>query len=376
MVGDPSSLDAAAHPAATGDLSDTKPPPRLQPLQRDGWVDENPTASSASSKIAISEEKGEESLGSGHSSAVGFCSILWNEGNFWAEVCCKNNAVFLTFNLIVLLASAAAFSKAERQNEIDTYNAAMADYNKYMVALLSLNTTSVNTTAFTEVHNYATANLKPSDSENWTFWSSMYFAYTICSTIGFGNFAPQTQWGRALVALLVPPMVVGLGALIAGLGTAVSCKLKRVVYILTKDHCNEQQQAISVAMIAFFLGTAFCLFNTTGTYYGQDTEGGVNDGGAEPNAYTYLDCFYFSTATFTTIGFGDMTPKIRNFGDFLLFYIVVTIGLMLIANIFQSLSDCVEAFTAEGTRDSFAQRGKEKELELLSEQLQGAKSDP
>ena len=89
----------------------------------------------------------------------------------------------------------------------------------------------------------------------------MYFAYTICSTIGFGNFAPQTQWGRALVALLVPPMVVGLGALIAGLGTAVSCKLKRVVYILTKDHCNEQQQAISVAMIAFFLN--LCNFVVT-----------------------------------------------------------------------------------------------------------------
>lgn len=59
------------------------------------------------------------------------------------------------------------------------------------------------------------------DSEpyyKWTFYHSFFFAFTVCSTVGYGNISPTTTLGRMIMIVY---SVIGIpvnGILFAGLG--------------------------------------------------------------------------------------------------------------------------------------------------------------
>ena len=67
----------------------------------------------------------------------------------------------------------------------------------------------------------------------------------------------------------------------------------------------------SVLIIAVFL-------LGVGTVYFHETEG-----------WSYIDAFYFSTMTLTTIGYGDLAPTTNMTKIFTSFYAIFGIGLML-----------------------------------------------
>lgn len=45
--------------------------------------------------------------------------------------------------------------------------------------------------------------------------------------------------------------------------------------------------------------------------------------------WTWIDCFYFSVITLTTIGYGDFTPQTDGGKLFTIFYILIGIGIIL-----------------------------------------------
>ena len=52
----------------------------------------------------------------------------------------------------------------------------------------------------------------------WTFYHSFFFAFTVCSTVGYGNISPTTTLGRLIMVIY---SVIGIpvnGILFAGLG--------------------------------------------------------------------------------------------------------------------------------------------------------------
>lgn len=52
----------------------------------------------------------------------------------------------------------------------------------------------------------------------WSFYHSLFFAFTVCSTVGYGNLAPTTTLGRMIMILY---SLIGIpinGILFAGLG--------------------------------------------------------------------------------------------------------------------------------------------------------------
>lgn len=273
-------------------------------------------------------------------------TVAFEEGKFVKELCNRQIALILLTNVVVLLFTAGIFHVAERPNEIDEYNAAKADYEQYMNALLRLNITGVNTTAFDEVHRYAVDNIQPTDPENWEYWRAAYFTLTISSTIGYGNFAPQTQLGRGMIFLLIPLMIPPMGAMFGAVGNAIANKSRAVLNKLTEAHCNKFQQAMAAVMSAWTIGVVVVQFLSLLTWLFQDDPGNIGDG--VDDTLTYVDCMYWCAITFTTIGLGDFTPNIRDFVGFFYFYVVVVIGLALVANIFSSMVDFANALMGTG----------------------------
>lgn len=59
--------------------------------------------------------------------------------------------------------------------------------------------------------------------------------------------------------------------------------------------------------------------------------------------WSYIECFYFSFVTLSTIGFGDYLPRFRKSADYV-FLILIFIGLTFISSIFCSMNNVIEQY--------------------------------
>lgn len=65
----------------------------------------------------------------------------------------------------------------------------------------------------------------------WTFYHSFFFAFTVCSTVGYGNISPSTTLGRMIMIVY---SVIGIpinGILFAGLGEYFGKTVSDVLHI-------------------------------------------------------------------------------------------------------------------------------------------------
>lgn len=52
--------------------------------------------------------------------------------------------------------------------------------------------------------------------EGWTYLDSFYFSFITLTTIGFGDFAPQTDWGKAFTIVYI---TIGVGMILTFVNT-------------------------------------------------------------------------------------------------------------------------------------------------------------
>jgi len=125
----------------------------------------------------------------------------------------------------------------------------------------------------------------PSLFENpWHFTGGLYFCFSIATTIGYGNFTPMTDLGKALV---IPYSVLAILSLLWFLKQNMSVFRH---YCCTDFSNGLVRTGITVLMLVAYLAL-------TGLIY-QSLE----------EEWSYLDSIYFSWVTTSTIGFGDYFP--------------------------------------------------------------------
>jgi len=160
-------------------------------------------------------------------------------------------------------------------------------------------------------------------SYNWDYIQSMFFALTILTTIGYGNFAAETRAGRIFCLLFgiigIPFMLsvlADVGSLMAeGLEVAWKTNKKRLVKIAQKLHIiktkekeDEEQLTDVVSLEQNLLKVLGALLVMTIFFAAGAALFTIWE------EWSFFDAFYFCFVTMTTIGFGDMTPSISG-GD-------------------------------------------------------------
>ena len=147
-------------------------------------------------------------------------------------------------------------------------------------------------------------NVDPSEGqlkvcEDWNWYNSSFVAFTAVTTIGYGNMAPATQGGRGYCIIYslfgVPLNDAVILTIAAYLTDFVNWAFGRI-----PDHfggVESKKAKFASACLGSVLALGFILFfmilPSIAFYYDEED-------------WTFLDAFYFSFITLTTIGFGDI----------------------------------------------------------------------
>ena len=132
----------------------------------------------------------------------------------------------------------------------------------------------------------------------WNFASSLLFAFTSITTIGYGQLAPATILGK-LICLVYCLLGVPINAfLITSIGTYFQGKLKKFMSHWSRGSETKVfvMKIIFQVLIYLILGPLLFILVPALVLIHIEVE------------WSYVEAIYFSFITLTTIGFGDLVP--------------------------------------------------------------------
>lgn len=141
----------------------------------------------------------------------------------------------------------------------------------------------------------------------WRFIGAAYFAFTCYTTIGYGDFAPRTDEGKVLVVLVTV------------FGMAVAFKLFKAVgeRMFRRMHHHLPRRA------SLALSLLFVLYIVGGGCYFRGAD--LLQGGDEA---TYATAMYFAFVTVSTLGLGDVLPRVEDL-PMISCYVYAVLGISL-----------------------------------------------
>lgn len=249
-----------------------------------------------------------------------------------ASISARTVLILIFTSLGFMLLSGVFFSLAERPTEQDNYNTQLASYNtlKSNLALVAADYSSygVPTAHIDALTAGINALPVPTDPKNWQYCGSVYFVFTLMTTIGYGNFAPLTNAGRGLVMLVGFFGILLLGITVAAVQVALNSRFGRF--------CERHNRSPDTVLRIWILASVLWILVSGVCYHLQN--------GADAD---YLESIYYSFVTFSTIGLGDFTPQdYRTAYGLLVFVLNAFGGLLCIASLLSQLSDRSDAWMA------------------------------
>ena len=204
-----------------------------------------------------------------------------------------------------------------------------------------------------------------SGGASWTPQGGAYFAMTLFSTIGYGNFAPLTTTGQAATCIIA---IFGIGIYGSWIGIASSVfeGWNNRLYELLK---------LNPGPIACFVVAVLELFTfivvVSGVYTGtiiSDLE--VNGISGEPLGYEFQMTFYMLFITFTTVGLGDYFPVMSSWAAFWWWSTMTHIGTALAGNAVATLVVYVSYEMGDDPEEDVQEEAQEKDCHVTKGALE------
>jgi len=173
------------------------------------------------------------------------------------------------------------------------------------------------------------------DYEGWSALTAVYVIVQIVTTVGYGDITVSTEQGKFFMAFYVILTILILGAIVTDCVDSLLNKhadmlrkhIRKVHKLKGKESSSsyfleilKEFEHLIVSAIVFGIFVAFgtifyatyekctCSYGVTAV---KDCIDGVDEICAATGGYvkTYIDAFYMSVITLTTVGFGDHAPR-------------------------------------------------------------------
>ena len=174
-----------------------------------------------------------------------------------------------------------------------------------------LETVMAKVTNFDEFKNVKNINASEDEAEcvYWDRVNSLFFSFTVVTTIGYGHLYPRTPEGR-VACLLYAILGVPLNAILIGsLGAVFTARFQQYKRLLWSSLGSDDKDTVMWARVMKVLveSIIFTLFFTSvlmlipaAIFTSLENN--------EAGDWDYLNSVYFTFITLSTIGFGDMVP--------------------------------------------------------------------
>ncbi|XP_063849602.1 potassium channel subfamily K member 15-like isoform X3 [Scylla paramamosain] len=163
------------------------------------------------------------------------------------------------------------------------------------------------------------ASLTIDSDPRWNFPQAVFFSATVLTTIGYGNIAPETAWGRVfciVFALVGIPLTL---TVLASLGRPLVSLLPvaSIERLLPKGRMKTAVTILAtLSLLVSFLALGGLLFMWL-------------------DSRTFMEAFYFCFITTTTIGFGDIVPESTETAFIICCLVYILVGLALTTTVIE-----------------------------------------
>ena len=171
-------------------------------------------------------------------------------------------------------------------------------------------------------------------TNNWNFIGSLFFWYTVMTTIGYGTFTPLTSGGRTFTSIMCVFCVGYFGYFLSVMTVGSRLLVKAMWHRCakgSKENATKLRSWIEIALwllLNVTLILVFALIATLASVHGPRAT----------QSFTYGEAMYMSIISFTTIGFGDYAPDPNGTLPIIAMF-MITIGLWSFANCIAGISD-------------------------------------
>ncbi|CAH8438837.1 unnamed protein product [Schistosoma turkestanicum] len=186
----------------------------------------------------------------------------------------------------------------------------------------------------------------------WSLWGSIYYCFTLFTTIGYGNVFPSTVTGK-LITIIYGMITIPLCSLLISRISDVIIRLTKAIYYMTldpsgvpvglRDAYHRIDATFDFRVLPCILTFVIYLAFGAGIY--------SYIAGQKEVEWSILDLIYFAFISISTVGFGDLVPETDVFLA-VLSIVYIIIGLAITGIVFKRLTDAFEYVLCSPTTGS------------------------
>ncbi|EDO44184.1 predicted protein [Nematostella vectensis] len=249
----------------------------------------------------------------------------------------KSLATKIAIFICVLLVGASIFRIIERDKGLQTTHSNTENVKEEITSKYNISAKDLRKlfTAFEKELADATEARKP----QWTFSNSVFLAFSIMTTIGYGYLTPKTWQGQLFCIFYSMVAIPVTGIMLISVGNHVTLALQRLISMLETRLLRREMPMnpqLKSTVVTFVFMVVIIISGALLTSHTDD--------------WTFIEGMYFTFISLSTIGFGDYIinngqlkdPDVQKTIAVNFTVVLITVGLCVVSSVLCSVSDLIE----------------------------------